>query len=56
VYGLLAGWPDAEIVRYASALAAMVCLTYPGVLKSPTHEQVLAFIDKQTMQTQQGQA
>jgi sulfofructose kinase len=42
LYGLLQGWPDEQTVRYASALAALVCASFPGVLNSPTHAQVLA--------------
>lgn len=41
IYGLLQGWPDEQTVNYASALAALVCASFPGVLNSPTHEQVL---------------
>jgi sugar/nucleoside kinase (ribokinase family) len=44
IYGLLQGWPDDQTVRYASALAALVCASFPGVLNSPTHEQVLALM------------
>ena len=43
-YGLLQGWDDAEIVRFASALAGMVCSRFPGVLESPSHREVLAFM------------
>jgi len=44
VYGLLNGWSDLETVRYASALAAMVCTRFPGVLDCPAHAEVLEFI------------
>ena len=44
IYGLLNGWNDLETVRYASALAAMVCTRFPGVLDCPAHEEVLEFI------------
>jgi sugar/nucleoside kinase (ribokinase family) len=44
IYGLLEGWDDAEIVRYASALAGIVCSRFPGVLDSPSHREVLAFM------------
>lgn len=46
VYGLLQNWNDDEIVRYASAVAAMVCASFPGVLNSPTHAEVMEFIQK----------
>jgi sugar/nucleoside kinase (ribokinase family) len=44
VYGLLHGWDDLETVRYASALAAIICTRFPGVLDCPTHTEVEAFI------------
>ncbi len=44
VYGLLKGWPDKQVVRYASALAAIVCTRFPGVLDCPTYEEVMDFI------------
>jgi sugar/nucleoside kinase (ribokinase family) len=44
VYGILHGWNDLDTVRYASALAAMICTRFPGVLDGPTHEEVEAFI------------
>jgi sugar/nucleoside kinase (ribokinase family) len=44
IYGLLKRWSDDEIIRYASAVAALVCTHFPGVLHSPTHRQVMAFI------------
>lgn len=45
IYGLLQGWSDYETVRYASALAAIICTRFPGVLDSPTHEEVMNFIN-----------
>jgi sugar/nucleoside kinase (ribokinase family) len=44
VYGLLQRWDDIEIVRYASALAAIVCTRFPGVIDSPSHAEVMEFI------------
>ncbi len=44
LYGMLRGWSDEETVRYASALAAMVCASFPGVLNSPTHDEVMDLI------------
>ena len=43
-FGLLQGWSDEDMVRYASALAAIICTTFPGVLRSPTHREVLEFM------------
>jgi sugar/nucleoside kinase (ribokinase family) len=46
IHGLLQGWDDAAIVRYASALAAIVCTRFPGVLDSPSHDEVVAFMQE----------
>jgi sulfofructose kinase len=44
VLGLLRGWDDEEAIRYASAVAALVCLSSPGILRSPTRRQVAGFL------------
>lgn len=44
IYGMLQAWNDAETIQYAAALAGLVCASFPGVLNSPTHPQVLQFI------------
>ena len=44
VYGMLKQWSDDRIIRYASAVAAMVCERFPGVLNSPKHTEVMQFI------------
>jgi sugar/nucleoside kinase (ribokinase family) len=44
VYGMLKQWGDDRIIQYASAIAAMVCERFPGVLNSPTHTEVMRFI------------
>jgi len=31
--------------EFGCALAALACLSLPGVMSGPTHEQVLAFMD-----------
>ncbi len=41
--GLLWGWDDAEILSYASTVAALVCLSFPGVLNAPSHRAVMDF-------------
>lgn len=46
VFGLLQGWSDEKTIGYASALAALICASFPGVLNCPMHEQVLALIKK----------
>lgn len=45
IYGMLRGYDDERLVRTASALAAMVCRTAPGVLGSPTEDQLERFLD-----------
>lgn len=47
IHGLLKRWGDADIMRYASAVAGLVCASLPGVLKSPSHAAVLRFIQSQ---------
>jgi sugar/nucleoside kinase (ribokinase family) len=46
VYGLLQGWDDERIVRYASTLAGLVCLSSPGVMNSPTQAEILDFMQR----------
>jgi sugar/nucleoside kinase (ribokinase family) len=43
-YGLLHRWPDAEIMTFASAVAGMVCASFPGVLNSPSLPEVQEFM------------
>ncbi len=44
IHGLLRGWPDELTLRFASAVAALVCTTAPGCVNSPTLEQVRQFL------------
>ena len=44
IYGLLQGWADAEILRFACAVAALVCTTAPGCVHPPTLDQVSRFL------------
>jgi sugar/nucleoside kinase (ribokinase family) len=44
VYGLLREMPDHDVIRTASAVAAMVCQTSPGVLHCPTEAELGAFL------------
>lgn len=46
VYGLLRGYTGEALVRVASAVAALVCQTTPGVLHSPTAAQLETFLAK----------
>jgi sugar/nucleoside kinase (ribokinase family) len=36
VYGILKGWTDLEVVRFASATAAVSCTRFPSVYEPPT--------------------
>jgi sugar/nucleoside kinase (ribokinase family) len=47
IYGLLKGWGDEAVIRYAAALAALVCGRFPGVLDSPRHREVVQFMRAQ---------
>ncbi len=44
VYGLLQPWTDRQVVRFAAAVAAQVCASFPGVLESPSVAETTAFI------------
>lgn len=44
IYGMLNHWSDEKTIQFASAIAAMVCASFPGVLNSPNHAAVLKFI------------
>ena len=44
IYGFLHGWSDEDTLRFASAVAALVCTTAPGCVHPPTLEQVRAFL------------
>jgi sugar/nucleoside kinase (ribokinase family) len=46
IYGLLNGWSDEKTIDFASALAALVCNSFPGVLNAPDLEQVTEFMGK----------
>lgn len=45
VYGLFMGFSDSEIVRFASAVAAVACSSYPIALNPPTIEKINELID-----------
>ncbi len=47
IYGMLKQWNDDQIIQYAAAVAGLVCASFPGVLNSPTHAEVMHFIQKQ---------
>ena len=45
VFGILSGWEDERIVRFASALAALLCTRLPIADNVPTLAEVLAFME-----------
>lgn len=44
IYGLLQGWDDERTVRFASAVAARVCQSFPGAVNGPTLKEVEALL------------
>lgn len=44
VYAFLMGWDDARAITFAAAVAAINCTRFPGVLSSPSVDEVEAFI------------
>lgn len=48
IYGLLQQWDDDRTIQYAAAVAGLVCASFPGVLNSPTHAEVMQFVQKLT--------
>lgn len=44
VYGFLQGWDDVEMIDFASAVAAIVCTRFPGVMNAPTVDEVADFL------------
>jgi sulfofructose kinase len=44
IHGLLQGWPDEQNIRFASAVAALICTTAPGCVNPPTLAQVNEFL------------
>ena len=48
IYAVLQGWSDDESVRFASALASLVCTTAPGCVNPPTLQQVRELMRRQS--------
>ncbi|MEM8683477.1 MAG: PfkB family carbohydrate kinase [Pseudomonadota bacterium] len=44
VYGFLHGWDDERMVAFASAVAAIVCTRFPGVIQAPALDEVESFM------------
>jgi len=49
IYAMLKKWSDHKTIQYASAVAGMVCESFPGVLNSPTHTEVMQFIEDHSL-------
>jgi sugar/nucleoside kinase (ribokinase family) len=49
IYGMLQQWTDDQTIQYAAAVAGLVCASFPGVLNSPTHTEVMQFIQNHAM-------
>jgi sugar/nucleoside kinase (ribokinase family) len=49
IYGMLNKWSDDQIIQYAAAVAGLVCASFPGVLNSPSHAEVMQFIQDRSM-------
>jgi sugar/nucleoside kinase (ribokinase family) len=47
IYGLLRQWPTEKTIEFASAVAALVCQSFPGVLNSPSYDEVMSFMKNQ---------
>jgi sugar/nucleoside kinase (ribokinase family) len=45
VYGILKGWSDFEVVRFASAIAAVSCRRFPSVYEPPTLSEITNLIN-----------
>lgn len=46
IYGLIKKWPIGKTIEFASALAAIVCQSIPGVLNSPSYVEVKSFMNR----------
>jgi len=49
IYGLLQQWGDEQTIQYAAAVAGLVCASFPGVLNSPTHAEVMQFMQSHNL-------
>lgn len=44
VFGLLENMPDRHMIRFAAAVAAVICTSFPGVMHPPSCDDVLRFM------------
>jgi sugar/nucleoside kinase (ribokinase family) len=47
VYGMLMNYPLEKTIAFSSLLASYICQSFPGVMNSPTYEQLMDFSIKQ---------
>ncbi len=47
VFGVLQGWDDERVVRFAAALAAILCMRLPIADNVPTLAEVIAFMERE---------
>ncbi len=49
IFGYLQNWSTEKTIAFASAVAAIVCQSFPGVLNSPSYDEVISFLnDRET--------
>jgi sugar/nucleoside kinase (ribokinase family) len=48
VYGILKGWIDKEVVRFASATAAVSCLRFPSVYEPPSLAEITELMNSRS--------
>ena len=46
VYGFLKGWDENRMIQFAAAVAAINCTRFPGVMNTPTINEVSAFMSE----------
>lgn len=46
IYGLLKKWPEEKCIGFASALAAYICESFPGVLNAPGYIELINYIER----------
>ena len=46
VYGFLKGWDENRTIQFAAAVAAINCTRFPGVMNTPTIDEVSVFMSE----------
>ena len=54
VYGFLKRWNDEKMIDFASAVAAINCTRFPGVLNTPSYDEVCNFMNTAERSTASG--